>query len=106
MAEHGYPLSEIKRQLCLAYGFDLSDINTLEELSTPSILEQNQKMLETELANLEEKHKKSMTQAIAAQRQSIFEQDAKRRETLQFISAIGFDLLPQHFTDQIITEIR
>ena len=47
-----------------------------------------------------------MKQAIAVHREKIFEQDEKTREVLQFISNIGFDLIPKKFSDQIIGEVR
>lgn len=106
LVEHGYPLESVKSHLKLAYGLDLSFVTTTEELRSPSTLEQLQHKLESELSALETEYFQSMNDAIEAQRKSVFEQDEKRREVLQFINNIGFDLLPKAFTDQLLSEVR
>jgi len=47
-----------------------------------------------------------MEEAINQHREAIFEQDEKTREILQFVSGIGFDLIPKEFTDQLISEVK
>lgn len=61
---------------------------------------------ESEIQMLQETYNQAMTKAIAEQQKTVAEHDEKRRSVLQFISNIGFDLLPKSFTDQLINEVK
>lgn len=106
LVNHEYQLPEIKHHLKLAYGVDVSFINSLDELASPYNLESKQTDLEEQLNTIENQYNKALSVAIANHREKIFEQDEKTREVLQFISDIGLDLLPKESTDQIINEIQ
>lgn len=106
LTSHGYSLANIKNQLLQAYGLDISFINSLDDLTNPARLAEQQQSLEEKLHALEQHYVKAMKQAIGAHREKIFELDEKTREILQFISNIGFDLIPKKFSDQIIGEVK
>ncbi|MCB1736305.1 MAG: hypothetical protein H6981_14630 [Gammaproteobacteria bacterium] len=106
LVSHGYTLANIKGQVLRAYGLDISFIGSLDVLTDPARLGDLQADQEQALRALEQRYVQAMQQAIATQRKKVFEQDERTREVLEFVHAIGFDLIPKASTDQLMREVR
>jgi len=54
------------------------------------------------LDEAKENYEKKIQDNIVIYREMIREKDEKQKETLKFLNSIGFDLIPQGITDEII----
>ncbi|MCW8932069.1 MAG: hypothetical protein OQL19_17775 [Gammaproteobacteria bacterium] len=90
----------------MVYKIDISFIDSLDELKNPSNLEDKQNKIEAERKMLEDKYFNEMAEAIKLHREKMSEQDEKTRGVLKVIDKIGFDLIPQEQTDQLISEVK
>ena len=106
LIDHWFNLPEIKHQLKTTYRIDISAIDSLEALRSPAILEAQQREIEADLKDINNAYTEAMRQAINQHKEEVFEQDEKTREILQFVSDIGFDLIPKKYTDQLVAEVK
>jgi len=88
------------------YGFDVSFIESLNDLASPFNLERYQSDLEKQKDSVIEKYKAEMKEAVELHRKDVFEKDKQTRAVLKVISDIGFDVIPKQFTDQLIDEVK
>jgi len=106
LKEHGHSLAEINRQLGIVYKVDTSFIDNAEDLLSPESLETRQRQVQEELSEVRSKYQQELDEAIKAHHETTFENDEKTREILDFISSIGFDLIPKEYTDRLISEVK
>lgn len=106
LVEHGFSLPEVKNQLKLVYRIDIDFISSLDELTSLTSLQNKQHQFENMLEQAKVKYRLEMQVAIDQHRKEVFKEDEKTREILQFVSSIGFDLIPKERTDQLISEVK
>lgn len=83
----------------------MSFVNSYEDLA-PQNLAVKQKALSDLLKVAKDLFEERLHEAITAQREKVAEKDEKAKGVLDFIKKIGFDLIPQKYTEQMITEIQ
>ena len=99
-------MPEVKNQLKLVYRIDIGFIDSIEDLTSPTSLQSKQHQYEGMLEHAKVKYQLEMRIAIDKHREEIFKEDERTREILQFVSSIGFDLIPKERTDQLISEVK
>ncbi|MDD5213390.1 MAG: hypothetical protein PHG82_03120 [Candidatus Gracilibacteria bacterium] len=70
-----------------------------------SFLETSIKENEENLAKLEEKYRKDLSELYTKSADKVKENDEATRETTRFLDLIGFSMLPQEITDRIIKNV-
>lgn len=73
LLEHGYDVSEVKRQLRVVYALDLEFINNENELTSLASLSKRQQDAILMMHDIEDDYRQAMTQAIVAHKEAIAE---------------------------------
>jgi hypothetical protein len=67
-------------------------------------IKENKKKSEIVLDDAKNKYEEDLKLYSSRYKENLKEKDKKTKQTLQFLHSIGFDLLPQSVTDQLIRE--